>query len=635
MALFLTVAILLAYAAALWWLLRRETMATLAVLVALIGVAASLRLVYTESYPPGFDQDEPKVLYCAAQEMRAGHLAHEGCTGIPVLLNALFQAQLVPLIGPGRWAVRSYSMATSVLATPAAFGAARALGLAAAPSLAAAAFIATLPWSLFYGRMSLGGEMVFHELLLIAALAALVMRRRNGWEEAAAIAVGTLGQTLLLYDYYAGRAMPALCLGAALLARGRNRLWCVAIPLLALLLWTPFLRSRPVNVFGGDMSTKFERGYLEAPLKTLETQASAALETFVAPKALDGWQTIRTAAMHPPLILILAVIGCLTGLRRGLFLLGGFVVGLAPTLLSTGVAPSTHRLLMAFPFPALAAASALNVIPWRWPRTAVAAAAAAVIGFQGAMLYFSPAFWPKGTSERFDPERSALVEAIPLPPHPRLIINQGISYHFDPHKLVDHDYELLRVDNWFPKDDVASIYAFDQSVGALAPFYTRLLGQQRVTTFGRAFMFRLEARNWSWMRRHGWAYEVWCRDRVMRGEVPVLFQPRITFDNFRCSDSATHVWRGHWEGPETNAVFRFNAAGGGEIISGDSRRPIQPAQRALIFALHPDTDVTIRLITLAPEHGVIAELTESTPSGERVPAWERVTPVFGEGPGGG
>src|SRR5207247_805876 len=111
---------------------------------------------------------------CAYEDLMGGNLLAEGCTDVPILLNALFQAQLVPVLGPGRWAIRSYSLVTGVLATAVAFAVARAMGFSLIPSFAVGAFVAVLPWSLFYGRVSFGGELIFHELLLLAALARLI-----------------------------------------------------------------------------------------------------------------------------------------------------------------------------------------------------------------------------------------------------------------------------------------------------------------------------------------------------------------------------------------------------------------------------------------------------------------------------
>jgi hypothetical protein len=153
----LTACIILGYAASLWWLLRRERLETVLWLAIICTLSLCLRLVYTTYFPQGLNEDEPKVLLSAMQALRNGQLFGEGNTLLPVLLNALFQAQLVPLFGPTRWAIRTYSMATSVLATPAAFAVSRNFGLRIGSALAAGALVAVLPPQLFYGRISFGG----------------------------------------------------------------------------------------------------------------------------------------------------------------------------------------------------------------------------------------------------------------------------------------------------------------------------------------------------------------------------------------------------------------------------------------------------------------------------------------------
>src|SRR4029453_1450450 len=118
--------------------------------------------------------DEPKVLYAAGRALAVGDLLAESNISVPILPHALFQGQLIFLFGPGRWAIRTYSLVGGVLCTLAAFAAARALQLAVVPSLAVAGLVVVLPWSLFYSRVMTGTELTFFQLLLIAALARIV-----------------------------------------------------------------------------------------------------------------------------------------------------------------------------------------------------------------------------------------------------------------------------------------------------------------------------------------------------------------------------------------------------------------------------------------------------------------------------
>src|SRR5262249_13188502 len=129
------------------------------------------------------------------------------------------------------------------LASPAAFAAARALGVGVGPSLVAGGLVAVLPWSLLYGRMMFGGELIFHELLLIAALARLVWQRGR-WVDAL---LGAFALCLLFWHSFACRAMVALPLVAIVLARDwRQRAWCASVVPMALLGWYPYLRTNPV-----------------------------------------------------------------------------------------------------------------------------------------------------------------------------------------------------------------------------------------------------------------------------------------------------------------------------------------------------------------------------------------------------
>jgi hypothetical protein len=121
--------IVLGYALALWHLLRREQPWTFTALAILCGASLSLRLVLTDAYPWGLFEDEPKFLGCAMRALAEGGIARESCIHIPYLLTALFEAQLVPFLGTTRWAIRTYSVVTSVLAVPAAFALARAMRL--------------------------------------------------------------------------------------------------------------------------------------------------------------------------------------------------------------------------------------------------------------------------------------------------------------------------------------------------------------------------------------------------------------------------------------------------------------------------------------------------------------------------
>ena len=140
-------------------------------------------------------------------------------------------------------------------------------------SFAVAVFMAVLPWSLFYGRVSFGGELIFHELLLVGALARVAWGTEDAWPD---IAIGGLGLCLLLYDYFCGRVMLGLPFVAALLARGRRRWLCVLVPVLAVIAWAPDLLVNPPDPFG-IVATRWHPDLFAQPLQTVSHKLVAGL----------------------------------------------------------------------------------------------------------------------------------------------------------------------------------------------------------------------------------------------------------------------------------------------------------------------------------------------------------------------
>ncbi|HUI27939.1 MAG TPA: hypothetical protein VL403_17790 [Candidatus Kryptonia bacterium] len=607
----LTVFILFGYVGSLWWLLRRESALVLVALLALCGVSASLRLVYTTDYPTGLDGDEAKILHDAAGALREGNLFVDSQIAVPVLLTALFQAQLVPVVGPNRWAIRTHSLVTSVLSTPAAFAVARALGLGVIPSLSVGAFVAVLPWSLFYGRISQGGELVFAQLLLLAAIARLVSER-GGWPE---VLMGSFGLCLLLYSYWCGRAMVGMPLVGAILARGRRRILCLVIPALALLGWWPYLSGHPPSAMTGFSLQAVEPAMIERPIVALDYTVKA-LVALVSPTGIDYVLTLRSACMHPWPVLILAVLGVVAFTRRSVFLVAGFLGGLAPTVASSAV--SSHRMLMAFPFIALAAGAAFERLGRTW-QVGLTVLLVPVIGFQSVRLYFSPEFWLPG-NESFEGEKTALVEALPMPPHPKFVLQRQLTLAFAPRMLVDSNFEILSVENWFPPPNRPTFYAFEAA--PLRSFYENLFGYQRIQSFGRCFVVKLEANDWSWLQQHGWSYEARCGDTIERGQVPTLFHLNFTFDRLRCAGAVTHTWRARWQGGSARLrISSFEPARVETVRDDVVKQEDQAAGSG--FPVDPGTLVKVSISGVT---GVNAALFEITPAGEKVPAWESVTP---------
>jgi len=617
----LTLAIMAAYAGALWWLLRQETRPALLAVAVVTVAALAMRLVYLREYPPGLDEDEVKTLGCAVPwPIPPAVLLGETCTGNPMLLTALFQAPLVPWL-PGRWAIRLYSLVTNVATVPVGFAAARALGLRVAPGLGVAGLLATLPWALFFGRMYLG-EVVFHQLLTVAGLARLVFA--GGGVVDALIAA--MGQSLLMYDYFAGRAFAPMALVAAVLARGRRRVLCLAVLVVALVAWVPHLRVGSPNAAGGVMLKLLNRAYLTAPLQTFADRSWLTLLALGGPYASDGNMTVGAGAMHPPIVLALAVTGVVIAAlqrRRVLaFLAGGFLIGIGPTLLAVSGGASAHRLIIAYPFIALAAGVAFDR-QRAWLRRTLVAVCVTAAAVQSAHWYFSATMWPARVRPGFGAGRTAVMEALPTGPAAgRLIIDPEIGY-WKSLAPKPRQGELWTVDNWLPPNDVESLYAFAPGSAPLNRYYTDLLGAARVHDYDGAFIVRFEAADWTWLRRHGWTFTMRCGDDTRVSHVPALWHIGVSFPRIDCREPTTFTWRGRWEGPE--AALRLRVNGAGEVTTPRETRRAEGENAPIDFVVVPGDSVHVTLRT-PPLPRLVATLVQVTDAGEVVPPWGRFTP---------
>ena len=596
---------------ALWWLLRRERGTTLLALAALTAAALALRLLWLDDYPRGLNEDEPKVLAAAIDALRQGRLLAESTIAVPVLMHALFQATLVPLLGIGRWTIRLYSLVGGVLCVPAAFAAARAMRLSVLASLAGAALIAVLPWALFYSRVMQGAELTFQQLLLLAALAALIWRG-GGWVEAL---IGAFALGWMLYGYWCTRAMLPMPLLAALLAGGRRRVWCVAILALGVVPYLPYPPANPQSVYVGQglQPSLLARPAGEVWSRTLETFVSLA-----APAAQDGWLTVRAGAEHPLLLLLVALAGALSSWRRALFLGGGFVLGRVPTIFAWAE-PSTHRMMMAFPFVALGAAAACDdLLPRRSWRPAAVALLVGAVAVWSVRFYFSDDFWRPESRWLFDWERSEMVASLPLDAGRPVILMRQVSQFKEPRRFFAADDRLLTVENWLPPPQGA-IYAFTAEAAPLQRFYAARFGDDRVRGFGRAFTVDVPAGDWSALRDQGWSYCVRCGDERRRALVPALDQLGIGFAELECHQPSTHVWTARWNGEAS----RLHITGGENVVAAVET----PHQRVEGVDVEVDVapgDVVRVRTTSVP--GLPFAAASATVGGE-IPPWESVTPV--------
>jgi len=572
-----------------------------------------LRLLHLDDFPRGLNEDEPKVLAAALDALRSGRLLAESTIAVPVLMHALFQATLVPLFGIGFWTIRLYSLIGGVLCIPAAFATGRAMRLSVVASLGGAALVAVLPWALFYSRVMQGAELTFQQLLLLAALATLIWRR-GGWPEAA---IGGFALAWMLYGYWCTRAMLPMPLLAAVLATGRQRLWCVVVLAIGIVPYLPYPPANPQSVYVGQglqPSLFTHADPAEVWTRTIET-----LRAFVEPSAQDGWLTVRAGVQHPILLLVLAAAGALSGWRRAAFLVGGFTLGLAPTIFAWG-APSMHRMMMAFPFVALAAATACDdLLPRRAWRAAAVALLVGAVAIWSVRFYFSDEFWLAESRWLFDWERTELVDSLPLDPGRPVILQRQVTQFREPRRFVAADDRLLTVENWFPPGQGA-LYAFTAEAEPLRALYAARFGTDRVRGFGRAFTVDVPAGDWSTLRDHGWTYCARCGDDTVRtAVVPALHQMGVGFDGLICNTPSTHTWAARWNGAGT----RVHVSGGEQ----PSVAVETPRQR--VEGVDVDVDLApgdVIRVTATADPGLPFAAVSLTVNGA-VPAWESVTPV--------
>lgn len=625
----LAAAIVAGYALALWRLLRAESAATIRALAALCVLAAALRLLYPRDFPNGLNEDEMKFFVAFTGALRSGQFSGESF-GLAFFPNGLFQAVLAPLFGPSafRWPIRLYSIVTGILATPAAFAVLRGMGVPTAGSLAGGGLFAVLPWALFFGRIELGGELTFHQLLLLAALARLIWAE-GGWAE---VGIGSLGLCLLLYDYPCGRSMIGMLPVAAVLARGWRRLACLLIGPIAFAGFLPFFL--PAVTQG---SPYVSRGLMRLadptvsalPPHLMVRRTMEALKVLVAPVAANDVFTANFAGVHPLWVLALAAVGVLTGVRRGLFLGIGFAGGMAPVVLSGTPFPSVHRMQMAFAFLSLSAGAAVGILGDRPRARAVALAILLAATVQSVAFYFSAhtwAAWASTPAAQLAAAHTALAENVPGPPYARIIVDANAQQALGPRQALGESHEPLRVENWMPPDDPV-VYAFTgPAMTELRPFYEEVFGAQSVRAFGGDFLLLLERGDRGWVRRHGWAHGARCGDLERQGQVPVLFHVGgLTFADVarRCQTAVTADWRGRWVGPEAQLLFRTSGASrivtttGGVAADGSSG----------VFRVRPGTEIAITVVFPTGWTGD-ARLFEMMPRGRRVPAWENVVPVW-------
>jgi hypothetical protein len=392
------------YTLAFVWLCWDEPRSVLLALLLLLIGAMTLRLIHPE-FPHGYNDDEPNhylnsvVAYAVDEPLRPGP---DG--GLIDFYSALFSAPLAPwapVIGK-RYVIRGYSIVASALSVVAMFAFCRALRMHRSASLAGATLIAVLPWTLYYGRHTVGGELVLNQLLLGTALARLIWQPTGVGLGEWLLGSGALA--LLVLDYWAGLTMLGWPVWAALFVSGwRRRALCLGILVTALCLSAGWWMTSPevAHLAQSFFGRQDAQGWMLLPtifvdpLGTLIGRLALAVQCLVPPPISEMFiYSNPWVAVHPPLVVALAGVGLLC-LRPQLqiFLAGSALLGLLPGLICNLRSINWHRSLLGLPFVALFAALALNAIPparWRVVSVVVFCAIAAILSYQ---IAFTPDFW--------------------------------------------------------------------------------------------------------------------------------------------------------------------------------------------------------------------------------------------------
>ena len=244
--------------------------------------------------------------------------------------------------------------------------------------------------------------------------------------------------------------------------------------------------------------------------------------------------------------------------------------------------------------------------------------------------FFTPRFWTPQARLAFDAERTALNEAVAQDPPSHLITMwQMTFFNYYGSQIDAAAWEPLSVENWLPPNDQAVTYLFTREAGLLRPEYERLF-PGRVQPIDQGFLVRLEPRDWSWLRQHGWSYEYRCGAVQRRKLVPFLFGLALRIGRVSCSEPATHTWRAHWHGDATDMTLEFTGKASVEAPGVTLERDGWEA--GLPFRMPADVDVTI---TLSTPEWARAKLYENSPAGKRAPAWELFTPINVDGEAAG
>jgi 4-amino-4-deoxy-L-arabinose transferase-like glycosyltransferase len=250
-----------------------------ALLVGVIMLAVVVRTVGLSDNPPGFFTDEASFGYNAYTILKTGGDEHG--ESWPVLFKAfgeyklpVFIYSLVPFVaglGLSEVAVRLGAATYGTLTVFTTYLLASALFRQRSVGLAAALFLAIMPWHIHYSRTGLGDLVSFLPFLTLGLYLFLVGVRRNKLWPLAGVVLG-----LTLYTYRAAWVVlpPLFILLALLYYRELLKGWRMALPALAIVL----LFSIPIFLY------------------FLSGSGGRSQQVWILNLNLGAWDTVKTFA---------------------------------------------------------------------------------------------------------------------------------------------------------------------------------------------------------------------------------------------------------------------------------------------------------------------------------------------------
>lgn len=639
--LILSVILLGAYILCVWWLLRQERWWTLSALLALTIATALLHTHQIIELPLGLNDDEIKTLKSSHEyfgNRKIFVLAAQG----PILHAILFQMPIVWWTDSAWWAMRLYPIVFGILAVPVSFSVGRSLRFGIIPSFVTAALVATLPWSLFWGRISWGGEIIFYQALLLAALGRILWCDGGKIE----LVIGALGLSGLLWDYTGAWSMLAMPFIAALIGHTlRQRALSLGVFVLAVILWIPYLLN--IQEWWQHISNKVSLAPTSAaPLSIAALQQrfdhllgpfKQTLRAFLYPEGNVYWISMHSVAIHPQFVLVVAALGAIISLvRRSIFLALGFLAGLTPALLSFSGAPSTHRMMCAFIFISIACAapfwlaskvSASRAGQWLVGITAACFVASATS--QSVSLFFSPSFWTE--SERiFFGSETLIAESIRLPTTTPLAAGPQINRILEARGVENPGFVNLTYETLLPTRPMT--IALSPAIQPLIPFYEGALPKERITTYGavrdkpsiKAEFSASDVDHWA---KYGWTLERRCADRTLTGvRLPVFFITNDLGWAEPCPGQREIILKAQWtrEPTELSLITYRGTPVTIETSQGLKVTSSSTDQAPKQFTLHPNEIVTI---SVESSHGGLAWLMEGGEHTSKLPRLESFQPV--------